>query len=101
MENCIRIAVCDDLQTDREKIISLLSSYLDQNELEDSRSKSRKIKGERLSFGYSVHRGKGKKDSDPHENRYSGSVAVTVGNGPDPANQRFLYADPVGTGFHA
>lgn len=33
MENCIRIAVCDDLQTDREKIISLLSSYLDQNEL--------------------------------------------------------------------
>lgn len=33
MENCIKIAVCDDLKTDREDIISLLSSYLDQNDL--------------------------------------------------------------------
>ena len=33
MENSIKIAVCDDVKTDREKIISLLSSYLDQNNL--------------------------------------------------------------------
>lgn len=33
MENVVRIAVCDDLKTDRETIISLLSSYLDQNNL--------------------------------------------------------------------
>lgn len=29
----MKIAVCDDLKTDREKIILLLSSYLDQNNL--------------------------------------------------------------------
>lgn len=33
MENSIKIAVCDDMKADREKIISLLSSYLDQNNL--------------------------------------------------------------------
>lgn len=33
MENSIRIAVCDDLKTDREKILSLLFAYLDQNNL--------------------------------------------------------------------
>lgn len=33
MEEPMKIAVCDDLKTDREKIIMLLSSYLDQNNL--------------------------------------------------------------------
>ena len=33
MNNSIRIAVCDDLKTERQKIILLLSSYLDQNNL--------------------------------------------------------------------
>lgn len=33
MEKNIKVAICDDLKTDREKIISLLSSYLDQNNL--------------------------------------------------------------------
>lgn len=33
MENCIRIAVCDDRETDRELLLSLLSSYLDENDL--------------------------------------------------------------------
>lgn len=33
MENCIRIAVCDDRKTDRELLLSLLSSYLDENDL--------------------------------------------------------------------
>lgn len=33
MKNCVKIAVCDDMKTDREKIISLLSSYLDENNL--------------------------------------------------------------------
>lgn len=33
MADSIRIAVCEDLKTDREKVITLLSSYLDQNNL--------------------------------------------------------------------
>lgn len=33
MKNCFRIAVCDDLKAERETIISLLSSYLDENNL--------------------------------------------------------------------
>ena len=33
MKNSIKIAVCDDQEADRRKIISLLSSYLDQNNL--------------------------------------------------------------------
>lgn len=33
MADSIRIAVCEDLKTDREKVITLLCSYLDQNNL--------------------------------------------------------------------